>query len=290
MHRQRWLQYIGVSALAAAAMFINPFGIQTLLVPIVVLNSPSSIDLINEWQPPNLLEGQGLVLLLILVLLAAAWAVQIIQRRPDWTHILTSAALAYMTLKYERSLAFFAIVAAPVLISEIGCWVDQQKSGKYFARLFGLLRRRVVPYGYSVLGGVMIGAIAYAGLRLSPDFMRQWTAQHLPVYAVETLLEERPAANVFNHYDWGGYVLWYAQDYPILIDGRSDLYTDFVFEWLAVARGVEWEEAFSQWGINTVLMKPDDEIVRQLRQHAEWEILYEDSRTVLMTRTQPVPR
>lgn len=284
MTRQRWIRYVVISAVAAALMFINPFGIQTLLVPVVVLNSPSSIDLIREWQPPDLLDGNGVILLGALILLLVLLSLQIVQRRADWTQILTSAALAYMALKYERSLPFFALVAAPVYLNELSYWSDRQQWGRFFKRPRSVLRRVGLRYGPSIIGGILIGVTVYGIWRLSPDFARQWSAQHLPVYAVETMLEESAQPQLFNHYDWGGYLLWYAPDYPILIDGRSDLYTDFVFEWLEVAKGNGWEEAFARWNINTVLMKPDDGIVAILKARDDWQVIHEDARAVLLIR------
>jgi hypothetical protein len=42
---------------------------------------------------------------------------------------------------------------------------------------------------------------------------------------------------MFNSYNWGGYLLWELPEYPVFIDGRTDLYDDeLVEEWLRVVR------------------------------------------------------
>ncbi|HMK21032.1 MAG TPA: hypothetical protein VK466_01780, partial [Terriglobales bacterium] len=30
----------------------------------------------------------------------------------------------------------------------------------------------------------------------------------------------------YNSFDWGGFLIWYMPDYPVAIDGRTDLYGD----------------------------------------------------------------
>jgi hypothetical protein len=31
---------------------------------------------------------------------------------------------------------------------------------------------------------------------------------------------------MYNAFDWGGFLIWYMPDYPVAIDGRTDLYGD----------------------------------------------------------------
>jgi hypothetical protein len=47
-----------------------------------------------------------------------------------------------------------------------------------------------------------------------------------PVKAVNFLRQNPPPGPLYNTFDWGGFLTWYMPDYPVAIDGRTDLYGD----------------------------------------------------------------
>ncbi|HWW14442.1 MAG TPA: hypothetical protein VN310_07260 [Candidatus Dormibacteraeota bacterium] len=47
-----------------------------------------------------------------------------------------------------------------------------------------------------------------------------------PVNAVNYLRQHPEPGPLYNAFDWGGFLIWYAPDYPVAIDGRTDLYGD----------------------------------------------------------------
>ena len=51
-------------------------------------------------------------------------------------------------------------------------------------------------------------------------------ADHMPVAAVDWIIENDPGDQPFNIYSWGGYLGLRVPDEPIYIDGRSDIYGD----------------------------------------------------------------
>jgi hypothetical protein len=56
---------------------------------------------------------------------------------------------------------------------------------------------------------------------LDRDISRQF-----PVDAVNFLRRNPPPGPLYNNLDWGGFLTWYMPDYPVAIDGRTDLYGD----------------------------------------------------------------
>jgi len=75
-----------------------------------------------------------------------------------------------------------------------------------------------------------------------------------------------PPGRLFNSYNWGGYLLWELPEYPVFIDGRTDLYNDeLINEWLQVMRGEPgWQEALDRWQVRLVLLEPGAPVVEQL--------------------------
>ncbi|MBI3286387.1 MAG: hypothetical protein HYZ65_16280, partial [Burkholderiales bacterium] len=68
-----------------------------------------------------------------------------------------------------------------------------------------------------------------------------------PVLAADFLREAHPAGPMFNEYGWGGYLSWTLYpDYPIYVDGRTDLYDEaFLLDYMQLASGAE------QWALIT---------------------------------------
>lgn len=279
---RRWALYVAAGVASAAVLMINPFGIDALLVPVVVLGQPSSIDFVTEWRPPDLQTPYGIALATLALLLVAGFITQIRARRLDWTQLLTTLAVGYLAFRYARSMPFFLIVATPVLIDMLTDWIMRTSWGRRSASLRPRPKQQALYY--AVLGLTTLGAVVLVALILRPHTIRAYQAHRAPVDAIEVLLSERPPANIFPHYNWGGYLLWRAQDYPIFIDGRVDIYTDFVFEWDAIRNGENWEAEFERWDINTVLLMPRDPLTGILREHEGWRILHEDEIAVLLTR------
>ncbi|MGD0161114.1 MAG: hypothetical protein ABSB39_01495 [Candidatus Sulfotelmatobacter sp.] len=51
-------------------------------------------------------------------------------------------------------------------------------------------------------------------------------SSQFPVKAVNFLRRNPQPGPLYNTFDWGGFLTWYMPDYPVAIDGRTDLYGD----------------------------------------------------------------
>jgi len=113
-------------------------------------------------------------------------------------------------------------------------------------------------------------------------------AELLPVAAAAFLNENRPAGPMFNSYNWGGYLMFAAPDYPVFIDGRTDLYDDALLrEWYAAYNGIRWQETFATWGIRLVVVEADSPIARILATESGWRAAYSDILASVYVRTDP---
>jgi hypothetical protein len=107
----------------------------------------------------------------------------------------------------------------------------------------------------------------------------------MPVEAVAFIQKTAAPGRLFNSYNWGGYLLWELPDYPVFIDGRTDLYDDdLVNQWLQVMRGeAGWQAALDRWQVRLILLEPGASVVGQLAQNG-WKLLYQDERSVVYGR------
>jgi hypothetical protein len=109
----------------------------------------------------------------------------------------------------------------------------------------------------------------------------------LPAKAVQFIQENKPAGPLFNSYNWGGYLIYKLwPDYPVYIDGRTDLYDDvFIRRYLDVAAGNEgWQQALDEDRINLVLIESDGTLARFLKADPAWSTLYQDKMATVFAR------
>jgi hypothetical protein len=63
-------------------------------------------------------------------------------------------------------------------------------------------------------------------LNVNTQDMRLVIASHYPVRAINFLGDHPQPGPLYNTFNWGGFIAWYLPDYPVAIDGRTDLYGD----------------------------------------------------------------
>jgi len=108
-----------------------------------------------------------------------------------------------------------------------------------------------------------------------------------PVAAADWIERHEPAGNMYNPYQWGGYLI--HRLYPrhrVFMDGRVDMYGEEVFrDWVALreARG-DWEQIASRYGVKWGLAEAGGALTEAVRSSANWEVVYEDRQAVVFAR------
>src|SRR5439155_22881855 len=59
---------------------------------------------------------------------------------------------------------------------------------------------------------------------LSEDSLRQKVSKKLPAEAAAVVEERGYAGPLYNHFNWGGYLIWRLPGLPVAMDGRTNLY------------------------------------------------------------------
>jgi hypothetical protein len=173
---------------------------------------------------------------------------------------------------------FFVLVSVPTLARSLLFRPARHSS----------VRQR--PAGLAVLNGVLVMAmVGFVGLHLRQIIQGQPQAEasHYPTGAVAYLSAHPPAGPIFNHYDWGGYLIFKL--YPgvrVYIDGRADLYGDQLMQQRADTYYLmnDWRRSLWQWKIRTVIVPPDSPLAIGLGSAPGWVRSYEDSKSVIFSR------
>lgn len=280
----RWRNFLLVGFLMTAAVILNPYGPEMLLYPFQTVGIDALGDYIAEWQSPNFHE---LRIQPFLVLLMLSYGAVGVSRRSidviDFCLILTFGSLS---LAAVRNIALFAL-AAPVVIARHGVsrfpWLRKDAdwlSSRAEERPAWTGRLNVLLFL------IMIGASGYKISLVIPESQnRAYVRETFPVEAAAKIAEQGYPGRLFNSYNWGGYLIWALPDYPVFVDGRTDLYGDEVIDqWVQVVSGKPgWEDILDRWDVQLVLLEPNRPVIQLLSEEG-WDLIYSDQISVLYAR------
>lgn len=275
----RLLKLVLVSVVSAAALVINPYGLQLYTVPFDTVSIGALQDFIQEWNSPNFHERQTWPFIaLLLGLFGAAGASRLRLRWPDY--VLVGGTL-FMALTAGRNIAVFVVVATPVLALHLDAVLNERG---WVLRPVQRVTPALVRINLLLIGLIALMVVFSVLSTLDAETVHETQSQYLPLDAVDYLNTENPPGPIFNSYNWGGYLIFAAPEYPVFVDGRTDLYGDaFLTRWYAAAIGVAgWRETLA--GINLVLVERDSGLVSNLQAESGWSLAYADDLAVIFMR------
>lgn len=264
---------------------LNPQGPRIFIFPFEFFLSPVQQDQITDWLSPDFHE-KGLFPLLLLILLTIA-ALALSPKRVKPSELLLYLATLYMTLKSNRHMAIFALIAGPMLAGYSQHWLDATP----FARLFGPSQAqsrstggRQIIFNVILLVPLIACFIKLKSVIYSPPAQER---VGVPLNAVRYLKDNGITGNTFTDPNiWGGYLIWETPANPVYIDGRIDMYGDeFMREYLGMIRGLtRWQEPFDKYGVQVAIVSPTSVLRLQLEQSPSWQQVYRDEMAVVFTR------
>jgi hypothetical protein len=202
------------------------------------------------------------------VFLIASLATLVIHRKQiHLRHFLVISCLLLLSLSALRYM-IFPLLAAPLII-------------KYFPDL----RLDKLSVAVFVSGLVLWICLSWSGniftFRPLPSF---------PVKAAEFLIYVRPSPQLFNYYNWGGYLPWKIPGLKVFVDGRG-LAEELSNMHDEIMHGSNWEPVFNKYGVNLVVipsLSPTSgvyfKLVDKISSSPEWFLVYYDSAALVFCR------
>ncbi|HEV2137097.1 MAG TPA: hypothetical protein VGR47_22960 [Terracidiphilus sp.] len=264
---------LGVALLLSiAALFLNPDGIHQVLYPAnAFLTQRLALAASQEWQPTSMSDPRALALLLILL----CSFLTVVLRRAElyFDELLILAAATWLGLGHQRTLFAFGILAAPVLCRQLaGLWegYDRTKDPHWLNAIF--------------MAGALLAMIYMfpSAKNLSAE-----TVAKSPVKAVAFIKNHHLAGPMLNDYGFGGYLIWAAPKYPVMIDGRADVY-----EWSGFFGEYErWatlesspKDLLDKYNVNFCLLASHSPMVQAMSLVPGWKMVYSDQNSVIYLR------
>lgn len=259
---------------------LNPYGARMYSYPFETLRSKAMQNYIVEWASPNFhrLDYLPFLVLLLVTVAVLAWSNTRVRAR-EMVLLLAATAAA---LSAVRMIPFFVLIAVPIISKSLAKKAAPRPQAP--ARL-------TFPAVRFLNAGLLLFTAAFVGIHIARVIRRQplSEAEHFPSAAV-TFLETHPAPGpIFNHYDWGGYLIWrlYPQT-PVFIDGRADVYGEALHQQFADTYQLkqDWQRTLAHWGIASVIVPPDSALATGLRRSPGWALSYEDPKAAIFVRLQ----
>ncbi len=251
-----------------------------------VFNNRSSfiISRTIETMPPNLSDPSiaPFVILLALstIFFFANW------RTASVSHIFLLGGFGLLALMMTRNIPLFAIICAPILSEWITAKANQFPAWKRFDERFINLavpsRSFLLP---ALLTIFVVGFFAYNHTKGRQVY--QFNPQVFPVQAVDWLEKNPREGNMFNEFNWGGYLLYrlWPRDL-VFVDSQSDFYGEPLmrdYETMMLAKN-NWRELLDQYQISWVIIPVNTPLANQLEQEAGWTVLYKDLVAIIIQR------
>jgi hypothetical protein len=202
----RLVALFGASVIAT---FIGPYSYHLYGVIIAYSQSQIIYRLIQELQP---LSFRGVENFVALLLAGAAFFAVAWQKKVDLFKLALLVMASVVAFRTMRDCWLLCIVAAASIADVAGTAAEPEGADTPFE-----------------LGGVFaVVAVALVVVAPGMEFNRRGLDRaitgHFPVSAVNFVRQDRIPGPLFNNFDWGGFLTWYLPEYPVSIDGRTDLY------------------------------------------------------------------
>jgi hypothetical protein len=110
-----------------------------------------------------------------------------------------------------------------------------------------------------------------------------------PQAALRYMEEHSLKGNIFNDYDWGGYLIWKGYpDFRVFVDGRADIYADRVIpDYITImSAGKESYRVFESYNTDYALLRRDEPFAALLSASPGWSGIYRDETAVIFARVR----
>jgi hypothetical protein len=205
----------GISGLSALATLLTPYGVH--LWPDAFKSAYSRVlfESFAEMTPMAFRRPQNFVLLFLAM---AAFFVLGRQRSRDFFKLGLVCLSLVLSFRLQRD-AWCVVLVAIAVLADFLCSQPSESEAGSKSQLHGWHKVVVSALALTVF------AASVARLPGEQALMAK-AARVFPVKASDFVRVNQLPAPLFNHYDWGGFLIWYLPNYPVAIDRRVNLYGD----------------------------------------------------------------
>jgi hypothetical protein len=206
----RWYTLVGVTAACAAATLLTPYHVHVYGVVLEYATHRVPLQEVAEFQALRFRDPWDWCVLALGAVAAFALGRR---RRFSAFDVLLLASAAWFTFRGRRDIWFLILVAlavtttAPAPSAVLAFWPTRRQ-------------------GFAVAGIVLPLLVCYGAWAASGDHVASTMQHQYPVEAASFVREQGYRGPLYNHFNWGGFLIWDLPDLPVAMDGRTNLHGD----------------------------------------------------------------
>lgn len=273
-----------IAIICALAAAIHPEGFKQYSNTLA--HDPFALSInqhINEWLAPDPNRVRVFYLSLILAIFIAAFK----SKKVGFLQAGCLLGTSYLALSSWRHISLYGQFALPVLAS----WSSQISSFSNFKILarFNYSLSNVENLKRDFLSTIFVFMVfGFYSYNHPQDLLANKIMQEkFPVQAVDWIKKNNPSGNMYNAYEWGGFLIYsLAPNYKVYIDSRLRPYHNiYPEEYFKIANlGADFEKIMTERKINWVIIKPSIPLRYYLDYNSAWRLSYSDQQARIYTK------
>ncbi|MEP6894254.1 MAG: hypothetical protein ABI986_01475 [Chloroflexota bacterium] len=282
-------QLILIGLLSFAVTFINPAGIYLWGTSVGYVGNSFMTSHTVEYLSPDFHEkDMWPFMFMVAFALFALWQ----ERKLAMREALLLAGWTMLSLYSVRNIPLFAVVTAPIYGSLIQPWAEKMLN--WLKPVSGPRESKNVLRGYvwSMSAVLFVGFVLWRGIPLDQKGTGNiFLPNKMPVQAVDWLQKNPQDGNMFNHFIWGGYILYRMWPHEtVFIDGQTDFYGEALMrEYFDVINlNTNWESILDRHAVSWMIIPRNEALAKYLYSVNDdaWQAIYQDDTTVIFRRDQ----
>lgn len=235
--REAILHWLMIGIAAVSATMINPHGYKLWLFTLNSLDS-NTYSFIEEWRSQSLSNISSYPFFLIVGVVGLVWYKK--RYKPstsyDWFLMLATLLFGFMAFRSVRQSIFFDGLAVLFLAQMLAPKQLTHKATKAEPMQLILV---------GITGVIAVGLALFVWNQREP----------LLSEPIITALEQCPG-NMYNSYNIGGELIWFAPQKPVFIDNRFDPYPkDFMQANVSMEQTGDYQALFSKYNIGCAIVE-----------------------------------
>jgi hypothetical protein len=268
----QWKKLIGLTALCALATLVTPYHVRLYSIVVELSTQTGMWEYAQEMQAPPFRSFADWSML-------ALFSLTLVQlgRQTPWSsfEVVLVLAASFSAFRGQRDV-WFLVLASLTVLAPLK-FRGTEERGPIAPRGW------LVPIALSVVGGV-ICILGYRGF--SEAKIHENTAKLYPIEAATFVEEQGYTGPLYNHFDWGGYLIWRLPHLKVSMDGRSNVHGDdrikqSIMTWNG---GSHWSEDLELDRAGVVIAQKDMALSSLLRFDPRFQKTYQDETAVVFVR------
>lgn len=270
----------GIFAACFVATFLNPYTVGIYGVLVRLVSNSWEFDAIRELMAPTFRVPSDYAHLL---LVAAAFFV-LGRRKIDPFKLALLTFTAMVSFRSMRDVWFACIPAALIIAVSVRKTAPESATdGEAPAPAFGAKARQLIPV---LAGALLVIVLSGADYGLSNRALSQTVHDSFPLDAAKFVEEHHFPGPLYNNFNWGGFLITNLPDYPVSIDGRTDVYGDDYFrQEIETLMGKRESDPVLDRA-NVVLIPASVPLAAMLHSSPQFTLVYSDKMAVVFVRNR----